>query len=220
MSTLNSYFRARKSNNTSVSKEKTLAFIEGDSKQKFAAQAPQPIYQTLPKQKAISTTVKRTVAVSKKHSHDKSRNSILNYLSPAKKTTDSNEETLPICQIRRNIPVTHVWDLILEEFDPNQFDGSPSPSPTIEKAELCMLNEMLLSNKKRRKLDQDKQTAPRCVRIRTIGPPSTSVDIFCVEDYLLEDTNEDLSRPVRNKHTFKQSNALFMEMLENLQYPE
>ncbi|CEP14338.1 hypothetical protein [Parasitella parasitica] len=216
MSTLNSYFRARKSKNSSINKEKTLTSTEDENKQKFAVQAPQPVYPLLPKQTAISTTVKKTTG-NKKQSQKKNQNSILNYLSSVEKPTDTKEETLPTCQIRHNIPVTHVWNLILEEFDPNQIDGSPSPSPTIEKAELCTLNDMLLSNNRRRKMDQDKQATSRCVRIRTIEPPSASVDIFCVEDYLLEDTDEDLSRPVRNKHTSKQSSLIYMEMLESLE---
>ncbi|KAL7317025.1 hypothetical protein PS15m_003430 [Mucor circinelloides] len=233
MSTLNSFFTTRKSRNTSINREKTLASSEGEIKQQFAVQAPQPVYEVLPKQQAIHATLikneTRSFAAKKKLSQDngKSRNSILHYLSPVKKINHTVEETTaPLCEIRQNIPVNHVWNIILEEFDPqsqpNQFEASPTPSPTLEKAELCTVNDLLMSKNRRRKLEQGLQdNTSRCIRIRTVGPSSSpSIDIFCIEDYLFEDTNEDLSRPLRNKHTLRESNDFFMEMLESLVYPE
>lgn len=171
MSTLNSFFRARKSRNTSVNKEKTLTCVEGESKQQFAAQVPQPIYEVLPKSQTTIKTGTRN-NIKKKHSQDKNRNSILHYLSPVKKITHTTEETTPLCQIRHNIPATYVWNLILEEFDPqsqpNQFEGSPCSSPTIEKADLHTVNEMTIVNSRRRKLEQEQQDTSRVISINTL----------------------------------------------------
>ncbi|KAK4520045.1 uncharacterized protein ATC70_008173 [Mucor velutinosus] len=231
MSTLNSFFTTRKSRSTCINKEKTLASSESEaSKPSFAVQAPQPVYEALPKQLTVSNKYGaiKSSAAKKKPSQDnsKSRNSILHYLSPVKTIHHTTEEavaTTPLCQIRQNIPVNHVWNIILEEFDPqsqpNQFEASPSPSPspTIEKADLCTVNDMLMSNNRRRKLED---STCRCVRIRTVGPTVSSMDIFRIEDYLFEDTNENLSRPLRNKHTLRESNDLFTEMLASLMYPE
>lgn len=168
MSTLNSFFTTRKSRSACINKEKTLASPEEDAnKPSFAVQAPQPVYEALPKQQAIFNKINGTTkssATKKKPSQDnsKSRNSILHYLSPVKQIHHTTEETVttattPLCQIRQSIPVNHVWNIILEEFDPqsqpNQFEASPSPSPTIEKAELCTVNDMLMSNNRRRKLE-------------------------------------------------------------------
>ncbi|GAN06324.1 hypothetical protein MAM1_0119c05805 [Mucor ambiguus] len=236
MSTLNSFFTTRKSRNTCINKEKTLTSSEDESNRpSFAVQAPQPVYEILPKQQAAFSNTNgaaknNTAKQNPSQDNSKSRNSILHYLSPVKTiqptteeiiTTTSTTTATPLCQIRQNIPVKHVWNIILEEFDPqsqpNQFEASPSPSPTIEKAELCTINDMLMSNSRRRKLED---TTSRCVRIRTIGPAVSSMDIFRIEDYLFEDTNEDLSRPLRNKHTLTESNNFFMEMLESLVYLE
>lgn len=170
MSTLNSFFKARKSRNTSTNKEKALTCVEGESKQQFAAQIPQPIYEVLPKPQTTMKTGTRN-NVKKKHSQDKNKNSILHYLSPVKKITHTTEETTPLCQIRRNIPATHVWNLILEEFDPqsqsNQFEGSPCPSPTIEKANFHTINEIMIDNSRRRKLEQEEQDTSRVISINS-----------------------------------------------------
>lgn len=166
MSTLNSFFTTRKSRSTCINKEKTVTSPEGESnKPSFAVQAPQPVYEVLPKQQAAvfnkknDTTKKNVTKKTPSQDKSKSRNSILHYLSPVKTMHHTTEETTttPLCQIRQNIPVNHVWNIILEEFDPqsqpNQFEASPSPSPTIEKAELCTINDMLMGNNRRRKLE-------------------------------------------------------------------
>ncbi|KAL9541940.1 hypothetical protein MBANPS3_008855 [Mucor bainieri] len=240
MSTLNSFFTTRKSRSACINKEKTLDASESESKKpSFAVQAPQPVYDVLPKQQQQvastnthhSATKKNATKAKSAQDHGRGRNSILHYLSPVKTIhppttaeeiiSTTTATTAPLCQIRRNIPAKHVWNIILEEFDPqsqpNQFEASPSPSPTMEKAELCTINDMLMSNNRRRKM-QD--TTSRCVRIRTVGPAVSSMDIFRIEDYLFEDTNEDLSRPLRTKHTFRESNDFFMEMLESLVYAD
>lgn len=176
MSTLNSFFTTRKPRNTSINREKILTPSGGEIKQQFAVQAPQPVYEVLPKQQAIHATLikneTRSFAAKKKLSQDngKSRNSILHYLSPVKKINHTIEETTtPLCEIRQNIPVNHVWNIILEEFDPqsqpNQFEASPTPSPTLEKAELCTVNDMLMSKNRRRKLEQGLQDNTSRVRI-------------------------------------------------------
>ena len=170
MSTLNSFFRARKSRNTSINKEKTLKCVEDETKQQFAAQIPQPIYEVLPKPQTTMKTGSRN-NVKKKNSQDKNKNSILYYLSPVKDITHTTEEAAPLCQIRHNIPANYVWNLILEEFDPqsqsNQFEGSPCPSPTIEKADLHTVNEMTTVNSRRRKLEQEEQDTYRVISINT-----------------------------------------------------
>jgi hypothetical protein len=170
MSTLNSFFRARKSRNTSINKEKTLKCVEDETKQQFAAQIPQPIYEVLPKPQTTMKTGSRN-NVKKKNSQDKNKNSILYYLSPFKNITHTTEEAAPLCQIRHNIPANYVWNLILEEFDPqsqsNQFEGSPCPSPTTEKADLHPVNEMTTANSRRRKLEQEEQDTYRVISINT-----------------------------------------------------
>jgi hypothetical protein len=118
MSTLNSYFNTRKSRSSKHVPENAKAI---DASKSFAIQAPQPIYDSLQKTKS---------KLSVKHHQDAPRNKILHYLSPIKNTSPTKteeQEDIPIlCKIRVNIPVSHVWDAIWEEFDPksqiNQFE--------------------------------------------------------------------------------------------------
>jgi hypothetical protein len=128
MSTLNSYFNTRKSRSIPQN-EKTLNSTL--TSKPFAIQAPQPIYESLPK----NTKPKKKLTVfQQKLQQDAQRNSILYYLSPPKKVEQSvkvveeeeEEDVHTLCKIRVNIPVSHVWNTILEEFDPtsqiNQFE--------------------------------------------------------------------------------------------------
>lgn len=100
---INSYFHSRKSKNSTAVKQ------DGDNS--FGAQAPQPIYDNL---KKPTTTVQKKPC----------KSSILYYMTPTIKTCSEepikDKDELP-CQIRKKIPITNIWDDILNEFDTEEF---------------------------------------------------------------------------------------------------
>lgn len=104
---INSFFHSRKSRSTIAAKQEEC--------NTFAAQAPQPIYDQL----------KKPTVVEEPKTYCK--NSILYYMKPMKKETttpvqeepvqeDKNVDELP-CRIRKKVPITFIWNDILDEFE-------------------------------------------------------------------------------------------------------
>ncbi|KAG2235684.1 hypothetical protein INT48_008560, partial [Thamnidium elegans] len=208
---INSFFNTRKSRNKN-SIETNQFKQDASAVSHFAVQAPQPIYERLAKPTNTTTVAATTNA------EPLCKNSILYYLSPIKKNAEKEigsveEETSLPCRIRTNIPVSLLWKDILEEFDPdsqpNQFslDSLPLQSET-------MNISSRLENKKR--ILQDNNDATRNVRIRTRTYPITLNQSMSLEDYLLEDTQEDLSRPLRMKLTSNQTNTFLLQIVDEV----
>lgn len=168
MSTLNSYFNTRKSRANVAQHEKT----DVETSKACAIQAPQPVYESL---KIINTKPKnRLSAIEKKNQPDAQRNNILNYLSPVRKcavqcnkaTVEAEEEeyTHTLCKIRVNIPVSHVWSNILEEFDP--------------KSQINQFADLVFEDKTEEVLDKERNTNSLIVgRRRTRDVIEDQVDV-------------------------------------------
>lgn len=166
MSTINSYFNARKSRNSRQSKN--VSKKEGTILSHFAAQAPQPEYEEIKKQPLAAVTTK-----AKPKTKPENKSSILYYLSPTTRSTPKETifketeivETIIPCQIRSVIPVSSFWNHILQEYDPesqtNQLaqDLTPVSSPKISNKAEAHVESMEISpvNKalRRRRLEEE-----------------------------------------------------------------
>lgn len=170
MSTINSYFNTRKSRSKQTEnvpkKENTIL-------SHFAAQAPQPIYNDIKKQPLATMTTKQKT-------NQGNKSSILYYLSPSSRSATKEicskqaeiVETIIPCQIRSVIPVSSIWNHILEEFDPesqtNQLteESTPASSPKkeveIESMEISPANKAL----RRRRLEEECDTMIRVSSIQ------------------------------------------------------
>lgn len=151
----NTSSNSSKSNDAKVAASKK---VESPTHSFFAAQAPHPIYEEAVKKPAPATTTasKGPIRQSVK------KNSILYYLLPVHNNNENNttkneatstnnqeqvttfaqtkkveeQEVIIPCQIRLNIPLTRVWNDILQEFDPESYTNQQdSPYHQVEKDE-------------------------------------------------------------------------------------
>ncbi|GAA5809558.1 hypothetical protein MFLAVUS_002968 [Mucor flavus] len=204
---INSFFNTRKSRNKN-SIETNQFKQDVNVVSNFAAQAPQPIYEQLIKPTTVATTTNAEPLCKK---------SILYYLSPIKKNAEKDigsvEETSLPCRIRTSIPVSLLWKDILEDFDPDSQPNQFSLDSRLLLQPETMDISSRLENKRRILQDND---VTRNVRIRTRTYPVTLNQSMSLEDYLLEDTQEDLSRPLRMKLTSNETNAFLLQIVDEV----
>ncbi|KAI9250857.1 hypothetical protein EDC94DRAFT_622619 [Helicostylum pulchrum] len=203
---INSFFNTRKSRNKNSIETNQFKQDVG-AVSHFAAQAPQPVYEQLAKPTPATTNEEPLC-----------KKSILYYLSPIKKNAEKeigsvDEEISLPCRIRTNIPVSLLWKDILEDFDPDSQPNQFSLDSRLPLQPETMNISSRLENKRRILQDND---VTRNVRIRTRTYPVTLNQSVSFEDYLLEDTQEDLSRPLRLKLTLKQTNAFLLQIVNEV----
>ncbi|KAI7903294.1 uncharacterized protein BX663DRAFT_486022 [Cokeromyces recurvatus] len=208
MSSLRSFFNSRRAQRNFNNKTERITL--SDNTKHVAVQAPQPVYDSLPKS-ANTTTI-----IVKKKSMESKQNSILNYLSFKKNTNvvDKNEsEDIQICKIRKSIPMTNIWNIIMEEFDSqsqtNQLHGTPIPSEDEEDIlEDIEVGTTALSNKRIRKQENMSRN------VRTRNNAELSINTYDQDDYLIDDVEENLSRPLRCKRNLEETNAFLLHIAD------
>ncbi|KAI8387413.1 hypothetical protein BD560DRAFT_382413 [Blakeslea trispora] len=120
----------------------------------------------------------------KKAPQTKQRNSILYYLSPQLKKDDSNKEE--VCQIRKSIPLADMWHVLLETFD----------------APMMHLSNTSFTLVEGRKRQYEEDDGTRNVRLRLHAQPF-SIQEITEEEETEEEIEEDLSRPIRKRHSLE-----------------
>ncbi|KAI9478075.1 MAG: hypothetical protein EXX96DRAFT_608659 [Benjaminiella poitrasii] len=209
MSSLRSFFSPRRSRRNSNNKNERISL----SDRHVAVQAPQPVYKSLPKPTTTTTTV-----LNKKRPIDtvKRSNSILNYLSPkiiTPKSVEEEDEPIKICKIRRHMPVAQLWNTIMEEFDSqsqtNQLHGTPEHSDNEEEIEEMAVG----STKSTKKRSRERENMARNVRTRRTSA-DFMMEAFDQDDYLIDDVEEDLSRPLLYKRTLAETNAYLLKIAD------